>query len=220
MSDYTVELRNIADWPRLQQVLAAYPLHDADTKVTGEITRRDELNAKIMAHYWVREIGFETAELFTQRLHSRLMLIMPPYNELLESARVKLDDVLVTTDLETSTDSTSASTSNAKQSTTSDTESRAGQYEHPQTQLAPEGTRQGDYQSSEARSLGTTSTAGDNVDTSAGRVDTLTRMRGRSGSAALLLNEYRSTILNVDQMIVDDLAVLFMGVWQPMRRSY
>ena len=61
--------------------LDEYPLFDENY--------RPILNQKIIDHYYFREIGFETAAHFRQRLKSKMSLIMPKYNRLYDTQQVR-----------------------------------------------------------------------------------------------------------------------------------
>lgn len=52
---------------------------------------RDELNAKIIEHYYFREIGQETPGLFKRFLNRRMNEVMPYYNQLYLSALADVD---------------------------------------------------------------------------------------------------------------------------------
>ena len=111
MSNYTIELRHLLELgsglslteienANPDQVIAAgrssifnfnYPIYDPDHK--------EELETKILSHYYMREIGEETPALFRLRLYSTLNEIMPYYNQLYASADLEynpLHDVDVT----------------------------------------------------------------------------------------------------------------------------
>lgn len=66
--------------------LTDYPIFDE--------SYRSKLNNKILAHYRFREIGFETAGLFVDRLNTRMNEIMPYYNQLYESELLKFDPLI------------------------------------------------------------------------------------------------------------------------------
>ena len=70
IEDYTDE----SNWPDIANDLGLsdYPIYDE--------THRDELNAKIIRHYWLREIGSETVAQFKWRLRDAMFLVMPRYN--------------------------------------------------------------------------------------------------------------------------------------------
>lgn len=58
--------------------LDKYPIYDE--------THRSELNAKIVRHYFMREIGTETIPMFRLYMDEAMRLIMPGYNKLYQSA--------------------------------------------------------------------------------------------------------------------------------------
>lgn len=63
--------------------LGDYPIFDE--------AYRDQLNAKIIDHYWFREIGMETPGLFKRFLRRRLNEVMPYYNELYKTTMAEFD---------------------------------------------------------------------------------------------------------------------------------
>lgn len=102
MSKYTVELRWLVEqyitdaghpvvpfdetywsdtYTRLG--LANYPIFDA--------SYRQKLNDKIIRHFYVREIGFETAGLFRHYMNLKMQEIMPYYNQLYLSEQLEFD---------------------------------------------------------------------------------------------------------------------------------
>lgn len=87
MSKYTTELRYLIE-TGFPLPLSTYPIFDE--------SYRPQLNQKIIDHYSFREIGFETAGLFANRLSERLNLIMPYYNQLYKSALLEFDPLLTT----------------------------------------------------------------------------------------------------------------------------
>lgn len=58
-----------------------YPLYDE--------SHREELQRKILRHYYTREIGLETVGLWQMFLETRLNEIMPYYNEMYKTADIK-----------------------------------------------------------------------------------------------------------------------------------
>lgn len=60
--------------------LADYPIFNENY--------REELNNKIIRHYYFREIGLETAELFRWYMRREMFEIMPYYNQLYESEMI------------------------------------------------------------------------------------------------------------------------------------
>ena len=76
MSKYTTELRYLIE-NNFDIGLKDYPIFDENY--------REVLNTKIINHYFFREIGMETAELFKRYLNTTMNEIMPYYNQLYKS---------------------------------------------------------------------------------------------------------------------------------------
>ena len=76
MSKYTTELRYLIE-NNFDLGLDDYPIFDE--------SYRQLLNDKIINHYYFREIGMETAELFKRYLNQTMREIMPYYNQLYKS---------------------------------------------------------------------------------------------------------------------------------------
>lgn len=190
--------------------LSDYPIFEDDY--------RAPLNRKILDHFWMREIGHETPDMFLHRLGVKMREVMPYYNQLYVSTRLEFDP-LSTLDLTsvsegTNTD-TSESESTAIQVGTSDSSSRAVTSEFPQEMLR--GT--GNYATSATDSTGNTSSKGDTTskatNTGEGSSKSTNHQKGRAGSAAALLMEYRQSLLNVDMNVIAELEPLFFQVLAP-----
>lgn len=82
MSQYTTELRWLVE-TGFNIGLDSYPIFDE--------AYREGLNQKIINHYYFREIGLETAALFSFFLRRKMSEIMPFYNQLYESAKLKIE---------------------------------------------------------------------------------------------------------------------------------
>lgn len=228
MANFTIELKKIANRPSVREALNGYQLFDE--------SHRENLNNKILAHYWYYEIGHETVDMFVFQLRIKMNEIMPYYNELYKSAAQEygiLDqfNVINTSTQDgkqigtTSVDNTVNANSEASQdaTNTNNAKSRAVGYELPQTRLsgdenygtnAQDSLSSGDttsHSSGVNRESTTGSTLSKNDSTSKSHVES--RSRGRQASGAQLVMEYRQAILNIDMMIIDELAELFMGLW-------
>lgn len=204
--------------------LAHYPLHDE--------AHRPTLTGKIIDHYWNREIGVESVDMFQMNMRKRMNEIMPYYNDMYKAAAIDFDP-LSTIDMRTvgnnatTTDTDSASntttdTDNESTSTTANTAgSRAVNSEFPQTML----NNSGDYATAATDS---NSQSDSNVTTSddaraeqattehAGTVaeqDTLSHTTGYQGIPATILTAYRDSLVNVDMMVISELEDLFMFVY-------
>ena len=80
MAHYTVTIKTLLD-NHFDLGLQDYPIFNE--------SYRNILNKKIIDHYYMNEIGYETAELFKHFLNSRMNEIMPYYNELYKNQEKK-----------------------------------------------------------------------------------------------------------------------------------
>jgi hypothetical protein len=213
LADFTIELRDVcARYSDADLGLDAYPIFDE--------AYRPRLNKLIKDHYWFRETAYETAAMFAHQLRHRLEMIMPYYNQLYESTRIKFDP-LSTMDVSSVSDGTHSSKSETEGSGTtknrasglSNSDSRDMRY--PDTAI----NQQGDYAvsgtKSDARTEGASETSNNSTSKANGDETThaTSHSTGRSQSAASLLVEYRASLLNVDKMVLAELDDLFFGLW-------
>lgn len=243
-----------------------------------EESYRAGLNQKIINHYYFREIGFETAGLFKNRLNQRMEEIMPYYNLLYKSALLDFDPLINNKYTETYTghdnakenetetngrtinvDQTSDTTMDGtgksdinengsaenKSSSTGNTKSISS--DTPQGMLSMEELGLGETYAS-AASLGGSTESGEATSTNTKEQNTTSeehsdghstintdtqddfnsnrdrtndfwktferKFEGLTGSSASkLLLEFRETFLNIDQMIINELADLFLNLY-------
>jgi hypothetical protein len=177
-----------------------YPIFDPAYK--------PQLTGKIVDHYWNREIGMETIDMFQLAMRRKMNEIMPYYNQLYESTKVEYDP-LSTVDLTTinTVDTTNHSETNSTQGGT--TASRSVSSETPQTMLS--GNE--DYATGAADTNATHNATGDNIEDTTGDVEGNTQTTGYQGVASDLIMRYRESLVNIDVMILNELQELFMLVW-------
>ena len=118
MSKYTTELRYLIE-NNFDIGLKDYPIFDENY--------RESLNQKIINHYYFREIGFETAELFKRYLNNTMNEIMPYYNQLFKSELLEFNpfynvDKTVTADKNNNSVSDFVGNISGKNTQTADTE--------------------------------------------------------------------------------------------------
>lgn len=177
---------------------------------------RAKLNGKIYDHYFLREIGFETIEVFAYNMRTRMQEIMPFYNELYKT-KIDLVDPLRTVDITTINDATAiqkvAASSENDVTSTNKSGQRSVQSDFPQNMLSGSS----DYASSGADVNGTTSVETDGKETqeseSDGETHSETKMSGFQGNQGDIINGVRSAILNIDLMIINDLEPMFLQVF-------
>ena len=213
MARFTTELRSIVE-SGFDLNLRDYPIFDENY--------REKLNNKIIEHYYFREIGFEVAELFSRMLNRRMNEIMPLYNQMYESELIHFDPLI--TNLMT-TISDTVGESNAKTDTTQDsvsnqnTESDLTQAHHDTpmgiltTPLDGKYATTMDASQRLENSNATNNDVGSSNTDSTAKTNEQTTVKGYTGSPSNLINEFRSSFLNIDMLIIDDLQDLFMSLW-------
>lgn len=233
MSRYTIELRYLIE--------GNYDLGLKDYPIFDELYR-EQLNNKIIQHYYFREIGFETEALFKNRLNQKMNEIMPYYNQMYESSKLKIDP-LSTIDLEevfsrkskttgegtSSTSGTGNNTNNFNSTDTTDYGKISKFSDIAQAQTTPNEILNDRYLTSATvddgqdknTNTGTntsqteSTTSGTSTDKRNLDEDTTLTRKGNNGTASEseLLNMYRETFLNIDMMVIDELSELFLGIW-------
>lgn len=184
--------------------LDVYPIFDE--------AYRDLLNAKIIDHFWNREIGQETISMFRLALRRKMNEIMPLYNQHYVLSQIAIDP-LSTVDIRTIATGANTGTTHGTGSQTSgsDSKSRTVASDTPQTSLAGDE----DYATALNDVVGNTTGTGTSVDD---RTDTASRndnseTKGYQGQASELIMRARLALVNVDMMVIADLEPLFMMVW-------
>ena len=215
MGTFTLRLDEVLDlgydvWETADNGGRPYPIFDE--------SYRDGLNQKILDHYMLHEIGQETVGKFRFALNRKMREIMPLYNQLYKSEKLIVDgDEFVTMSMvvngETSGTDNTTSTSESSNTSTANSASRAIDSQFPQMELAGDQ----DYATSGTDTTGstTTSASGNGGATQNGQSSgTMTNTtKGSAGSRAALLAQYRATFLNIDMMVIRELAPLFMQLW-------
>ena len=225
---FTVELGSLVS-NGFDLGLRDYPIFDE--------SYREQLNGKIIEHYWFREIGLETPGLFKRFLNRKMNEIMPYYNQLYESALKKFDPY-VNYDLQTTGTTNSdhkeqrnithdeTVNTDAKSTTDSSTDgtSRTLVSQTPQMQLSGHE----DYASNITDTASNTTATGSGTQNSTAntKLDDLMNMNaqnmdeyvtkvsgltGITNSNALM--QFRETFINTDMLVIDELQELFMGIY-------
>lgn len=197
-------------------VLGVYPIFNEEY--------RDTLGEKILYHFYTREIGFETAFLFLQKINEKMNLIMPYYNKLYESELLKfnpLEDANETVEHEEHYTNVDRSDRKDSSSTTvqSGTNNIQKYSDTPQGSIA--NLQQDRYltnatiDSSDVNQVtGVISSSGaDSEGKNDGKYTTKRSGKSGSNTFSAMLKEYRETFLNIDQMIMAELEPLFMQLW-------
>ena len=225
-------LRDAEVGPAIAQAMSNYPLYETDPNKVNQygtaykMPTRAELNNKILSFYRFREIGTETVGRFIFELETALNEIMPKYNQLFYSADQDFNPIY-NVDYKKATvgtqNATSNTTSTGNDSSTNEEYTKNVDSKTPQGQLNIGNTGIDSVQYADDATWGKASgsTSGTNTTTgnssSNGSNSTIETTKGNFGvvSAQDLILKYRQTILNIEQLIINDprIAELFMLVY-------
>lgn len=210
MSKYTTNFRRLIDGgfvtrEEIENIFKSYNLTDYLTADEIEvITTRgtwtpDKLAKKIVDHYYMKDLGFETYAMFKHYATIQMEEIMESKLPLIYSSAIKYDP-LVNVDYTESYLAHSNSTSNGSGlAVNSDT---------PQGQISKTAILSGAY----ASSTGATESTATGNDTS----DYTKTIKGNSGVSATaqkMVELYRNNIRAIDLEIIKELNDLFMGLF-------
>lgn len=180
-----------------------------------EVLFRNTLANKIIQHYWNREIGIESFSMWRFNMRRAMNEIMPYYNKLYATELIAFDP-LSTMNMTNESDSEQETDSTGSQTSAGASEARAKAIasDYPQTAIGQNAT--GNYATTGQDTInnGTNTGNADETRNEKGNASTKSTSKGYAGSAAALLTEYRSTLLNIDMMVVNDDSIveLFMSV--------
>ena len=235
MSKYTMELRKlftpityknpiftreeVESWFKDYQ-LTDYLTNEQIAVITETgIWSKDKLAKKIVDHYYMREIGFETIGLFIHYAKTTMNELMEEYLPLIYSSAIQYDP-LVNVDYTESfnrnqqTDNSGISSSSSRSSgsalgVNSDT---------PQGQINKADILAGSYatSTSSTENENSVSNATDTQSNSNSLENYTKRVKGNSGVSATaqkMISQYRDNIRAIDREIIDKLDILFMGLY-------
>ena len=195
MSKYTTELRYL--------IQSGFDLGLNDYPIFEE-SYRSKLNEKILNHYYMREIGFETAGLFKRYLNVKMNEIMPYYNQLYLSAQIEFDPL----------ETYSTNEQYERETTGDNTSQDEGENKSLQNDT-PMGSLQDPFSENYATTSQKTNATNTTKLNSSENEKYSRKLSGKndSKSNSQLLMEYRQSFLNIDMMIIEELDVLFMQLW-------
>lgn len=234
MAKYTTQIRSIVE--------SGYPIFDFDYPLFDP-KYKTVLEQKIIDHYYFREIGFETVGQFKHFLKSKLNMIMPLYNEHYLALEVfKTYDPYVNKDITTTetrtteqdstgkTDSESKTKNKITGSTTGEsnetTDNREVFSDTPQAKLQgldyatnltdQDGTTKNTSEGSTEQDMtddvtGSTIAEG-SVKTTDEYIQTIKGFDGMKYASDVYMG-VRETIINIDEMVVEELNDLFMNIY-------
>lgn len=238
MSKYTTELRFICETyagltesegqGKISEIITLarpkifdfnYPIFDTNYK--------EELETKIIRHFYLREIGFETVGIWKLKLEDKMNIIMPYFNQLYKSELlaynplIEVDYTKEGSNEKNSTDNRNIERTN-NQSSTSNRKNYTAFADTPQMQLSDIPLNSGNATltnitkdiDDDTNTLNITENSQD-TNTNHDKSDYIERVTGKiSGqSFSKLIEDFRKTFLNIDSMIIESLNDLFMCIW-------
>ena len=236
MSKYTITLKNVCrlrgrdtveSWFNDYDLLDFLTLDEVKVIETRGTWTKEKLTKKIINHYFMNEIAFETIGLFEHYVKLTMNEIMEKYLPLIYSSAIKYDPLVNVDFTETlsrnrdntgtiKNDGTNTSNTNAKASSlnvNSDT---------PQGQISKADILKGKYASTtdanESESSGSDtnnmkSTQTNDLNEKENYTKTVRGNSGVSATAQKMVEQYRQNIIAIDREIISEVKDLFMGLW-------
>lgn len=224
MSKYTMQLKTVCDIvgrENVEEWFKSYDLSDylredeIQTILNNNVWNKNKLAKKIVDHYYMREIGLETIGLFKHYVKVYMQEIMEEKLPLIYSNAIKYDPLVnvdytetFTREIENIGESNSESSNNSSGlGINSDT---------PEGQISKTEILEGKY-ASQTNASESTSNISDETNTSSNTAENYEkRVKGNSGvsaTAQAMIKQYRQNIIAIDKEIINELNILFMGIY-------
>ena len=240
MAKYTIELRKVCDYYGRDEVENWFKDYDIANYLTPtqieqinkfKVWSKDRLATKIVDHYFMREIGFETPALFKHYAKVKMQEIMERqlpkiYSNFLEYDPLSNVDFTEEYTREiTGTGKNEGTTEGNSNSNSSNNASGLNiNSDTPQGQISKENILNGSYatntnasetESSITDKTTTSSTANSSSESST--TEKFTRHQEGDNGVIItnqrLVKEYREIIVAIDEEIINELNILFMGLY-------
>lgn len=232
MASYTIELRKVCEIygrDEVEQWFKSYNLSHYLTPLQIEQIKKfdvwseDRLAKKIVDHYFMREIGFETPALFKHYAKITMEEIMESKLPKIYSNFLEYDPLSNVDFTETYTREISGETANSGSSSSNSQNNSSGlnvNSDTPEGQINKTAILQGAYASqtnaSETETEIQDQTSTENQGTT-NTIETFTRHEEGDNGVIItnqrLVKEYREIIVAIDKEIIDELNSLFMGIY-------
>ena len=224
MAKYTMELRTVIEYTSREEVenyFKDYCLNnylrpnEIESILTANIWSKDRLASKIVDHYYMREIGYETIGLFKHYAKVYMQEIMERYLPLIYSSSINYDP-LVNVDYTESFTRNITGSGSTESSSDNSASGLSVNSDTPQGQISKESILNGQYASNTGASE-TESSISDSTSTNNETDETYTKkVKGNSGVSATaqkMVEQYRQNIIAIDEKIIKELDKLFMGLY-------
>lgn len=228
MATYTVELRKICELYGRNEVenwFKDYSLTDYLTPIQIEqiekfnVWSKDRLARKIVDHYYMREIGLETPELFKHYAKVSMQEIMERALPKIYSNFLEYDPLSNVDFTETYTREIEGATEGSSSSNSTNTASGYNINNNtPQKRITRQDLNTGAYASSTNQSDTNSSIEDEtNAQSSSNTIERFTRHEEGDNGVIItnqrLVKEYREIIVAIDEEIINELSSLFMGIY-------
>ena len=232
MSRYTTELRTVCTLFSREEVeewFKDYELSDYLTQKEIDVINergtwsKDKLARKIVNHYLMCEIGYETPALFRMYIKNDMQELMEEYLPLIYSASIEYDPLVNVNFTETfhQTETGNATNTGTSENTTeSNGTGLQVNSDTPQGQINKQQILNGTYATSTIANESKNSTSdtletNSNTDTNS-ESDYVKTTKGNSGVSATaqkMIEQYRDNIRAIDREIINKLNKHFMGIY-------
>lgn len=233
MASYTIELRKLVDTYYSRQEVESwfkdYNLADYLTPTQIEqiskfnVWSKDKLARKIVDHYYMREIGFETPALFKHYAKVTMQEIMERYLPKIYSNFFEYDPLSNVDFTETYTREIAGESANEGTSNSTSKQNADGlniTNNTPQSRITRQDLNTGAYASQVSQSETETNINDSTNTTNSGNSKTLEKFtRHEEGDNGViitnqrLVKEYREIIVAIDEEIINELGSLFMAIY-------
>ena len=232
MAKYTIELRRVCDIYKREEVEKWFKSYNLEDYLTPEqieiitnanIWNKDKLAKKIVDHYFMREIGFETPALFSHYAKVTMQELMEEKLPLIYSSCIKYDPLInvdYTETFEREQEGTASNNGESNSNSNSNSESLNINNSTPQTRITKQDLETGAYANNVAQSENNSNindkTTTKNDGSSKSNESYKKQVKGNSGVSATaqkMIEQYRQNIIAIDRDIIQELNILFMGLY-------
>ena len=217
MSKYTIELRTVVNHTDIFNNLD-FPFY------SDSVELKEKFKKQFIEYYYYDEIGFSTINKFVSRLHNLLFIKMDYYKQLYATElRCKEIDFMLNKDLEetyekeVNSNSQSNNLTKANGNVTNTVNSESKNLTTPNQHFTLENNYVDGINQTDGKNISNTSNNIQSENTSKGNGTEITKLvsKGNIGvtSSAELLDKWRKVLININEQIIDDCSILFMGVY-------
>ena len=224
MAVYTIELRKVCEYmgrSTVENYFKDYCINnylrpnEIETILTANIWSKDRLAQKIVDHYYMREIGYETIGLFKHYAKVYMQEIMERYLPLIYSNCIDYNP-LVNVDYQEEFIRNITGSGESESSSSNSASGLSVNSDTPQGEITKANILAGNYASNTGASE-TESEISDSSSNSNTTDETYTKkVKGNSGVSATaqkMIQQYRENIIAIDEQIIKELDKLFMGLY-------